>query len=260
VNWISRVSGQSHPLNGIAFGGGNFVAVGGSCFQFSYASKKILSSSDGVNWDIRVSDEGSCQSVSPLFGVTYGNGTFVTVGSSETIMTSQNGINWSTRVPVSDQSLSGVAFGNNTFVAVGGEIIQSDPLTGQITTFIKANNLSGIVNLKSNDTVLLEISLDPANLSDVNADWWVVLPTQCGFTTCWYYYVYPDQWQFAFDLADVKPTYQGPLFNLDPIEVLRSSGFLPGTYVIYFGVDTNMNEQIDYDQLYLDYVLINVVP
>jgi hypothetical protein len=72
--------------------------------------------------------------------------------------------------------------------------------------------------------------------------------------------VYQDRWQFAFDLGDVKPAFQGPIFNLSPTEVLRLPGTLPGTCQVYFGVDTNMNGKIDFDQLRLDYVLINVTP
>ena len=61
-----------------------------------------------------------------LFGLTYGNSTFVTVGKSGTILTSSDGTTW-------DNSSSGttdlheVTYGNNTFVTVGpsGTILTS---------------------------------------------------------------------------------------------------------------------------------------
>ena len=55
----------------------------------------ILTSSDGITWTQRIS--GTSYEVS--YGVTYGNGLFVTVGRvMESILTSSDGITWTQRI------------------------------------------------------------------------------------------------------------------------------------------------------------------
>jgi hypothetical protein len=60
--------------------------------------------------------------------VTFGNNTFVAVGSSGSIERStDNGTNWASVTSGTNKNLFGVTFGNNTFVAVGedGNILRS---------------------------------------------------------------------------------------------------------------------------------------
>ncbi len=62
-----------------------------------------------------------------LYGVTFGNGTFVAVGQSGTIIKStNNGASWSSSSS-GGNTLNGVTFGNNIFMAVGedGRIVKS---------------------------------------------------------------------------------------------------------------------------------------
>ncbi len=56
-----------------------------------------------------------------LYGVTYGNSTFVAVGDHGTILISPDGGTWTPRTPYSGttENLSGIAYGNGIFVAVG---------------------------------------------------------------------------------------------------------------------------------------------
>ena len=65
----------------------------------------------------------------PLFAVTYAEGQFVAVGSG-TILSSSDGVNWVLRTERAFRSLYGVAYGNGTFVGTGwyGHILQSGPL------------------------------------------------------------------------------------------------------------------------------------
>jgi long-subunit fatty acid transport protein len=77
ATWTLRVPGFN-DLNGVAYGNGLFVAVGGS-----YDSSTILTSRDGVGWTVRPSPTRDF-----LQGVTYGNNTFVAVGQYGTILTS----------------------------------------------------------------------------------------------------------------------------------------------------------------------------
>jgi hypothetical protein len=72
--------GGSDFVNGIAFGNGQFVVVGGGWD----AAPNILTSTDGVNWVPR-------QLSAPfpiLYGIGYGNGRFVAVGNGCMILQS----------------------------------------------------------------------------------------------------------------------------------------------------------------------------
>jgi photosystem II stability/assembly factor-like uncharacterized protein len=62
-----------------------------------------------------------------FYGMTYGNGTFVTVGDYGTILTSPDGVAWTLQTSGYTNHLYGVGFGNNAFVAVGtiGTILTS---------------------------------------------------------------------------------------------------------------------------------------
>jgi uncharacterized delta-60 repeat protein len=62
-----------------------------------------------------------------LWGVCYGGGQFVAVGTGGTILTSPGGNNWTQRSSGVDLWLVGVCYGNNTYVAVGdrGTILTS---------------------------------------------------------------------------------------------------------------------------------------
>ena len=51
-----------------------------------------LGSTSGITWTARTSG-----TTKHLFGVTYGNNTFVTTGQSGTVLTSSDGISWDKR-------------------------------------------------------------------------------------------------------------------------------------------------------------------
>ena len=68
-------------------------------------------------------------------------------------------------------------------------------------------------------------------------------------------------WVYAGDsYTDLSFTYQGPLFDLSTIEVLNMTGLPAGTYTFYFAVDTNMNGNLDIDELFFDFVFVNIIP
>ncbi len=81
TTWTSRTS-QSKSLNGVAYGNGLFVAVGGHA-GYGPSVSPILTSPDGVNWTAQTSPTSAW-----LFSLTYGNGLFVAVGVYGTILTS----------------------------------------------------------------------------------------------------------------------------------------------------------------------------
>jgi hypothetical protein len=76
VNWVLRLSGIAGGLCRIAYGNGQFVAMGND--------GTILTSSDGVNWTQRQS------AWNQRYGgaLAYGNGHFVAVGANGTIFAS----------------------------------------------------------------------------------------------------------------------------------------------------------------------------
>ena len=133
-------------------------------------------------------------------------------------------------------------------------VILSSPAYAAPVPDIKANNVDSVISLTTTDTLTLTASLDAGTSEGVNADWWVVASTPFG----WYYYVHPDQWYYAPDLSYVQPAHQGPLFTLGPVGVLNTSGLPPGTYTAYFGVDTVMNGQLDFGQLYFNAAVVNI--
>ena len=124
----------------------------------------ILTSSDGTSWDNRTS--GTSNS---LGGVTYGNGTFVTVGysisssststsdnstptittvKSTTTLTSSDGVTWTLRDSGTSNELRGsITYGNGLFVTVGWEgtiLTSSDGISWDNRTSGTSNTLSGI--------------------------------------------------------------------------------------------------------------------
>jgi hypothetical protein len=93
------------------------------------------------------------------------------------------------------------------------------------------------------------VTLDEGSYGGQNADWWVVADTPFG----WYYYNLSSDW-----LPGLLVTHQGPLFNLNPYQVLNRSTLPEGTYTFYFGVDEVMNGVIDGSALYFDRVDVTI--
>ena len=117
ITWTERIlPSDSIQLRKVAWGGNIAVAVG------DYGT--IITSPDGKTWT-----ELSSGTSVWLTNVSYGNNTFVAVGSTpsgSTILSSTDGVSWTSRSPSTSSRLEGVAYGNNIFVAVGaGKIMTS---------------------------------------------------------------------------------------------------------------------------------------
>ena len=87
ITWVRTFPGQFGGEGlfslGVTYGNNSFVAVtAGSAWMLPFY--QIVTSSDGIVWTSRTDGVGS------LYGVTYGNGTVVTVGSNGTIMQSSS--------------------------------------------------------------------------------------------------------------------------------------------------------------------------
>ncbi len=112
--------------------------------------------------------------------------------------------------------------------------------------------------ISTGNKLVVDVALYPASRSGDNADWWVAADTPFG----WYYFdVDTMNWKYAGDsYTDLYPTYQGRLFDLSTFEVLNMTGLPVGTYIFYFVVDTNMNGLLDLDELFFDFVFVNIIP
>ena len=125
IAWTNRFStstSSSSPSHfAVAYGNGIFVGVGYSSGLLPSGGEHTLTSTNGVNWTVVNSGFANGPYYAPvgLFGVGYGNDTFVTVGPVGAIALSTNGSAWEQISPDSYDDLYDVASGGQTFVAVG---------------------------------------------------------------------------------------------------------------------------------------------
>lgn len=108
-SFVGATPSETANYNGIAFGGGTFVAI-----NFS-GTDRVMTSSDGITWAGRTASEQNAWSA-----VTYGDGLFVAVSTTGTnrVMTSSDGTTWSASSAAADNDWSSVTYGNGTYVAV----------------------------------------------------------------------------------------------------------------------------------------------
>jgi len=106
LSWIEADLDTDH-LCDVAYGNNRFVVIGyrDSC----------VSIDNGFTWD--------CQNRETIFySIAYGNGTFVSVGGDmgeSIIATSNDGVVWTEFASGALNTLLGVTYGNGTFIAVG---------------------------------------------------------------------------------------------------------------------------------------------
>ena len=120
-SWSNSNSGVSdHYLKGVTFGNSTFQGVGQTISDSCTSLNKveiIESTDNGSTWDGQNSPTNYCKD---LYGITFGNNTFVAVGyTGKIIRSTDNGSSWDNVTIVDDDNLYGVSFGDNTFVAVG---------------------------------------------------------------------------------------------------------------------------------------------
>jgi photosystem II stability/assembly factor-like uncharacterized protein len=155
---------SSVQINGIALGGSTLNVVGASGYNY-------ISTNNGSSWSAGTRPTAGWMTLSPngysyyynqnLYGVSFGNSTFVAVGDyGKIVRSTDNGASWShvtsgyysggsgAHSLYGTHNLRGVTFGNNTFVAVGytGKIIRStnDGSSWDNVTAVNSNNLYGV--------------------------------------------------------------------------------------------------------------------
>jgi hypothetical protein len=119
---------------------------------------------------------------------------------------------------------------------------------------IKANGSDGPVTLSQDDTLSITGQLNAGSMAGQNADWWVVAKTPFPSPNDWYHRDPASGW-----MSGITTTHQRPLFDMNPYEFLCVSGLPIGTYTFYFGVDMRMNGSLDFNELYYDSVVVNIV-
>lgn len=173
TNWTVHSTEANAPVWALAYGGGQYIAVGDRGV--------ILSSADATNWTRRSTTGFSLQSVAPaahgfvavgsagtamfsddgvdwiefktattnnLRDVTQAAGRYVAVGEKGTILSGNEMTNLIARASGTEDELSGVAFGGESFVAVGTrETILSSPdaISWVVRNVGASNRLRGVV-------------------------------------------------------------------------------------------------------------------
>ncbi len=125
--------------------------------------------------------------------------------------------------------------------------------TGNSLTDIKANSSDAITPLSIHSTADLSVtlSLNDDLIDDSETDWWIYAVTPAGT----YYYDTiggPSHWQ-----AGLSVTHQGELIELNSAELISTSNLSPGTYKVYFEIDTTMDGERN-TPLYSDMVTVEV--
>lgn len=116
TNWTEATPSYRDTVNGIAYGIGYYVAVGGvDPFLHSGNTAAILSSSNGTSFSYIETN------VAVLTSVAFGNGVFVAVGTDGLVQRSTNATSWVTRPSGVTSRLNAVAYGSgtNVWIAVG---------------------------------------------------------------------------------------------------------------------------------------------
>jgi hypothetical protein len=169
--WTLQADGIGSALNGVAFGGGTFVAVGNG---------------GAIYWSDNVADGWTLVSPPPVVGATlydvvYGNGTFVAVGDNALLTSSDGGRNWQVR-NAAGLGYSSAAYAGGVFLALAGDqpyysmdagvtwLPTAVPLPALDSSFTLTSGGGQFVVVDSNGNILLPT----APVTDGAMDWSVV--------------------------------------------------------------------------------------
>lgn len=171
------ISPGKYFSGGIAFGNGYFAGTARDTYSYCEPPCdpippriKIFSSINGVNWNI-----AAIPTTNRLFGIAYGNSTFVAVGNGGTLITGTIPGAWTNRSTGTINHLAAVAYGTDAFVVVGsyGTILTSpDGIEWTHRNSPTLNSLTGItygngtfVAVGADATIVQNNSLTIVNIS-----------------------------------------------------------------------------------------------
>ncbi len=175
--WTLQAGGIGSALNGVAFGGGTFVAVGNG---------------GAIYWSDNVAAGWTLVSPPPpagtLYDVVYGNGTFVAVGDNALLTSSDGGRNWQVR-NAAGLNYSSAAYAGGVFLALAGDqpyysmdagvtwLPTAVPLPALDSSFTLTSGGGQFVVVDSNGNILLPT----APVTDGAMDWSVVIGVPPSF-------------------------------------------------------------------------------
>jgi hypothetical protein len=112
---------------------------------------------------------------------------------------------------------------------------------------VEVNGGPGPLSLQLGEQVTVDISLLPRDAVGADADWWVAANTPFGW------YSYSDELKKWVSVGqshlNLIPTFQRPLEELLPQQVISTSGLGLGRYGVYFGIDLMPNGVLDMGHL-----------
>jgi len=136
--WDNRSSGTTSNLVGVTYGNSKFLTLTGSMDNGSNSTATVLTSSDGTSWTSSSATCSTCDNNTvSISDVTYGNSTFVAVGSSGKILTLSDRTSWDNRSSGTTSNLVGVTYGNNNFLTLTGSM---DNGTNSTATVLASSN------------------------------------------------------------------------------------------------------------------------
>jgi hypothetical protein len=130
TNWSSAASDNGEDFSAVAYGNGNYVAVGSSwpADRAAYLTPLIATSPDGWHWSRRSIDFLEVGNVSDI---VFGNGQFVALGPRHyqpqitpsgpfpaTLLISSNGINWTANTLSTNRDVLNITYGKGQYLAM----------------------------------------------------------------------------------------------------------------------------------------------
>jgi len=108
ITWVQRITGVTvGVINYVSYCNGLFFGL-----EAGTSTSAYITATDGITWTIR-----SLPSTTTWKGVSYGNSTFVAVGTTSNAATSTDGITWMLRT-LAIATCSQIAYGNGNFVVL----------------------------------------------------------------------------------------------------------------------------------------------
>src|SRR5690606_9283185 len=100
ADWTSQVSGTEYDLRGIAFGKNAMVFVGGKRLSLLVSEGVVLTSPDGLDWEVRGLNR-------MLRSAVFGDNSFLAVGYHDALLSSYDTVFWNQAVSGFNISFAG---------------------------------------------------------------------------------------------------------------------------------------------------------
>lgn len=215
--WTNTNYSGTDTFQSVAFGNGRFVAVGkygsiwfsmngmngwekatsnpvpgnttlyrvihdGTRFLAAGISGTVASSIDGTSWELLPTSKNDGSTMPHLFGLAWGNGKYVAVGSGGQIVTSPDGRTWTNEAPTTGVigNLFGVCQdGNGRFVAVGNNGYLLTSLNGGPWTVAPcpAGGVTKLTSVVFDGTRFVAVGLGGVVMTSPNGLTWNLGPT-----------------------------------------------------------------------------------